>query len=276
MVNIIHFFIRFKNTLLFLFLLAIALFLTIQSHSYQKSLFLSSTNKISGNIYSWKTDVSAYFHLKKNNKRLINENKRLREKGFGSPLNQKKGDSAFGDTTLFKSNYSVFPARVISNNYAELDNYILIDQGKKDSISEEDGVMTSEGIVGVIDGTSQNYARVISILNSQLSISAQLKNSDHFGTLSWDGKDPNIMQLKDVPQTAALQQGDTIITNGRSLIFPKGVPIGTIKEYELNRNKNYFEISVKLFNDMTDVGYVYVIKNNSRDEIKNMEKSDEE
>src|SRR5699024_12874413 len=80
MTNIIDFFIRHKNTLLFLFLLLISLALTFQAHSYQKSKFISSANTVTGGIYEVRSNVENYFGLKESNQRLINENKDLREK----------------------------------------------------------------------------------------------------------------------------------------------------------------------------------------------------
>lgn len=271
--NLFDFFIRFKNTLLFLFLLFIALFLTIQTHSYHKSKFISSANFLSGGLYSWSSNIDSYFHLKENNVRLLDENKRLRKELSG--FSGIKNDSVFVDTTHFKSSYTFYSAEVIANRYTNLDNFILINKGKNDSISAELGVITSEGIVGVVENTSAHYSRVISILNTNLDINAQLKNSDHFGTLHWKGENPNLMQLSDVPRLAKIKKGDTIITNGRSLIFPKGIPVGTVKDFQLDNEQNYYEITVKLFNDMTNIGYVYVIKNNDLAEIKSLQPSDE-
>lgn len=205
---------------------------------------------------------------------MINENRDLRQRLLNIP--RKISDSVYRDTTQYGADYTVRKANVIANHYAKLDNYILIDRGKTDSITDELGVITSRGIVGVVENTSENFARVISILNSNLGINAQMKNSEHFGTLKWNGGDPNLMQLVDVPRTAAIGKGDTIITNGRSLIFPKGIPIGTIQDFELQEGKNYYEIDIKLFNDMTNIGNVYIIENNSRPEIDSLLERDEQ
>lgn len=273
MTNIIDFFIRHKNTLLFLFLLLISLALTFQAHSYQKSKFISSANTVTGGIYEVRSNVENYFGLKESNQRLINENKDLREKLLNTQI--KEENYFFPDTTGYAADYAVFNANVISNNYSKLDNYILIDKGKKDEIQEDQGVITSKGIVGVVEKTSKNFSRVISILNSNLAVSAQLKNSEHFGTLRWSGGNPNIIELSDVPRLAEIHEGDTIITNGRSLIFPKGIPIGNVISYELDDAEDYYVIQVKLFNDMTNIGNVYLIKNNSKREIEILNSLDE-
>jgi rod shape-determining protein MreC len=130
------------------------------------------------------------------------------------------------------------------------------------------GVVTSKGIVGIVENVSPNYSTVISILNSNSRINAQLKRSNHFGTLVWNGDDPAVVQLTDVPSVAPLAEGDTIITGGRSLIFPKGIPIGAVKNFSLDQSESYYNIDIQLFNDMTNIGYVYIIENTSQSEIR--------
>ena len=132
-------------------------------------------------------------------------------------------------------------------------------------------VINSKGIIGVTEKSSSNYARVQSILNSNSKINARLKNSTHFGTLTWNGKDYNTVQLEDIPRQAILKVGDTIITGGKSTIFPEGILIGTIKNID---NKNILDI--RLFNDMSSLGYVYVVTHLDKEEINKLNNSSNE
>ena len=128
--------------------------------------------------------------------------------------------------------------------------------------------------MGIIDNVSTNYSRVISILNTDSKINVQLKKTNHFGSLIWNGKDPNVVQLVDVPRLAPLKKGDTIITGGKSLIFPKGIPVGNIIDFNLDENGSYYTIDIQLFNDMTNIGHVYVIVNKDKAEIRSLEETD--
>ncbi|MCC8360913.1 rod shape-determining protein MreC [Salinimicrobium sediminilitoris] len=266
MQQIINFLIRNKNNILFLLLLTFSLFLTIQSHSYQKSKFISSANFMSGGIYSWTSNINSYFHLEQYNLRLLEENKRLRTRlaGYEDSLEIE----TYKDTSSFDADYIFRASEVINNNYAKIDNYLTIKSGARDGIERDMGVVTSKGIVGIVENVSPNYSTVISILNSNSRINAQLKRSNHFGTLVWNGDDPAVVQLTDVPSVAPLAEGDTIITGGRSLIFPKGIPIGAVKNFSLDQSESYYNIDIQLFNDMTNIGYVYIIENTSQSEIR--------
>lgn len=273
MQQIFNFLIRNKNNILFLLLLALSIFFTIQTHSFHKSKFISSANFFTGGVYSWANNFQTYLHLDEYNERLLEENKELRN--MLTNMVDTVEAKNYSDTSSFEGTYYFRSARVINNNFAKVDNYLTLNKGESDGIKPEHGVVTSKGIIGIVDRANNKFSRVVSILNSQSRINAQLSKTNHFGSLIWDGKDPNVVQLVDVPRQAPVKKGDTIITGGRSLIFPKGLPIGRVADFKLDNSKSYYIINVKLFNDMTNIGYVYVIENKDRDAAKEIEATDE-
>lgn len=273
MQQIFNFVIRNKTFLLFLLLFSIALALTIQSHSYHRSKFINSANVLTGGVYGTLNSVDQYFNLKIENDILAEENKLLREKLFNS--NAVK-DSSFIDSTYLKGQYRVTIADVYKNSYSLSNNYLTLNKGENDSIKQDFGVMTSNGIIGIIDNTSKNYSTVLSILNKRSRINAKIKSTNHIGSLKWNGKSPIYVQLDDVSKFAPIKVGDTIQTGGESSIFPKGIGIGSIASFESDISGDTYTIQVKLFNDMTNIGTVYILENLDRNEIRSLEnKSDE-
>lgn len=267
MQQIINFIIRNKNFLLSLLLFSISMVLTIQTHSYHKSKFFNSANFLTGGIYNSMNNFTGYLNLKSQNQVLAEENSRLKKRLYNS---KNKKDSTYIDTSSYKDIYKFTVANIIRNTYSGSNNVILLNKGKKHGLKEDLGVISSKGIVGVIDGTSKNYATVVSILSTTSKISAQLKKTNHYGSLIWDTKSPHYVQLTDIPKIAPVKKGDTIITSGYSAIFPKGVPIGVIHNFKLDAAENYYEINVKLFNDMTNLEHVYTIENVEAREIKTL------
>ncbi len=257
MQQIVNFILRNKITLFFLLLLCISIGLTIQSHSYHKSKFINSANSITGGIYNTSNSVSSYFNLKSENQKLQEENTRLKALIFNSKL----GTKSYIDTTSFDTQYKVTEARIIKNSYALQNNVLLINKGEKDSIKADLGVISPKGIIGITDNTNSKYTSVISILNTTNKISAQLKKTNHYGSLSWNGNSPKVIQLTDIQKNAPIRVGDTITTSGRSDIFPKGVLIGIVKDFKIDITENFFEVNVILFNDMTNLEHVTIIEN---------------
>ncbi|NRD23131.1 rod shape-determining protein MreC [Winogradskyella litoriviva] len=273
MQQIFNFVIKNKTFLLFLLLFSIAIALTIQSHSYHRSKFINSANFLTGGVYGTMNSVDQYFNLKTENEILAEENKQLREQLLNSKF---QTDSSFIDSSYSKSLYKITIADVYKNSYSSTNNILTLNKGRKDSIKEDFGVMTSNGIIGIIANTSNNYSTAISILNTKSKINAKLKSSNHIGSLTWDGKSTRLVQLEDVSQYAPIKIGDTIETGGESSIFPKGIGIGTISDFESDISGDTYTIEVKLFNDMTNLGTVYILESINRPEILNLENSSNE
>ena len=100
-----------------------------------------------------------------------------------------------------------------------------------------------------------------------------LKWVNHFGTITWDGKNAGYVQLIDIPKLAKLHKGDSIVTGGESTIFPENIPIGLIDKVYASKSSNFYTISVRLFNDMTNIGSIYLIENVNLEEIKKLEEA---
>ena len=177
--------------------------------------------------------------------------------------------------TKFIQRYSYFQGRVEKNQFRNNYNFLTINLGEKDSITPEMGVINSKGILGITENVLQSYSRVRSILNKNSKINAKLKNSNYFGTLTWDGLDYNITQLLDIPRQAKLKVGDTIITGGMSSIFPEGIPIGRVNNI-INELSIKRIINIQLFNDMSNLKNIYVVKDFDKQQLMNLEKLNNE
>jgi rod shape-determining protein MreC len=269
MQQIFNFIFKNSNRLLFLLLLLVSLVLTIQSHSFQRSKVISSANFLSGGVYERINRVSEYLNLQTQNEILATENAHLKSLIFNIKDSTlvPKIDSIKGVDKV-----NIIVSKVIHNSYNVYENYITINSGEKAGIKADMGVINSLGIIGIVDKTSPNYATIVSILNRKSQINAKIKKTNHFGSLIWDGKSTGFVQLIDVPRLAAIRKGDTIVTGGQSVIFPENINIGTIDKIFIDNQTNYYTLNVKLFNDMTNLGHVYIIKSKNRDEIINLEK----
>lgn len=274
MQQFIYFFRKFKYFLFFLFLQFIALAITFNNLNFHKNKFVNSANSITGGLYSKASNISEYWNLKSENKLLAEENTRLKNLLKKNITPNLSKDSTVIDSIKYQQKFTFTTAKIIHNNYANEFNFLTINKGINSGIKREMAVINSKGIIGITDNSSSGYARVQSILNRNSKINARLKNSSYFGTLGWDGKAYNIVQLSDLPRQAPLKIGDTIETGGKSTIFPEGIFIGTISKINKGNSADN-KVDVGLFNDMSNLGFVYVIKNYHKEEIKSLEAQNE-
>ncbi len=272
----LYFFIqKYKFFLYFLLLQFLAIVFTINNHSFHKSKFISSANLITGSVNNKASSFSEYLSLKEQNNLLSLENVHLKNKLDLLSQELDNLHSSNKDTITYKQKYEYISGKVIANEFTKPNNFLTINRGEKHQLTSEMAVINGKGIIGIIDYTSNSYARVQSILNRNSKINAKFKNNSYFGTLEWNTKDCGVVQLKDIPRQAIYAVGDTIITGGKSTIFPEGILIGTVLEKKETLTA-LNTINIKLFNDMSALGNIEVIKNFHKNEIENLAKTTNE
>lgn len=287
MQQLIDFIIRKKNVLVYFLLLSFSLSLIFKTNLFQKSKIIIFSNSTANYFNEMFNNLNGYFDLRRVNSELVNENLFLKNQ-LENVINKKQLDSL--DNAIFKYQN----AKVISNSLSSFKNYLIIDKGLKHGLENEMGIISSKGIVGIINYTTKNYSSVMSVLNIDTKINAKVKRTSHFGTLEWNGLSSKNLLLNDIPETAEIKVGDSIITGGMSLIFPEGINIGVVSEIikQKNRNdtianfminnqvkiakiqfkENYLNIVVKLHTDMNNLDIVYVIESLNKEEFKNIKK----
>ena len=140
------------------------------------------------------------------------------------------------------------------------------------------GVFCPEGIVGIIVEVSTNFSIASSVLNtSRFKIVPKIQELNYTkGTIIWDGKDPNFLDLKEIHKYLPIKVGYHIVTSPFSDKFPQNIPIGTITKIEKYPKETYYRIKVKSAVNFGNLHKVYVVMNLFKDEIEKLEKKVEE
>ncbi|WP_347839894.1 rod shape-determining protein MreC [uncultured Draconibacterium sp.] len=270
--SLLRFLVRNYAFLLFLFLEAVSLVLVFSYNSFQRSRFLNSANAASAGLYNATSSVFQYFELSRVNQQLASENAHLRTllSSGNQELNVPE-TAEFLSEELADSSFIYKEARIINNSINKQQNYITIDKGLRDGIKPDQGILAPEGVVGVVTSVSKSYAAGLSLLNPRWSISAKHKKTGYYGSLHWNGENYRQAELQEIPIHVNLIQGDTIVTSGYSSIFPEGLLIGTISEFDKPQGENYYNITVQLAVDFKSIRYVHVIENVKKQELKAVE-----
>lgn len=261
--------------MLFLFLEAVSFYLVVNFNKKHNQIYLSTANRIVGGAYDRYDAVHDYFSLKRQIQDLQAENALLRDRlGIAQYETISSVDTLATDSV--KQKFTAIPAEVVSNFFANSNNMITINRGRKHGVRPDMGVVDVKGIVGITRQVSANYATVMSLFHKQTRISATIKKTNAFGSLEWDGRNPDYLELKAIPKHEVVEVGDTLITSGYGHHFPRGMLIGVIADKKLESGSNYFTLQVKLVNDLRKVEHVYVINNLMREEIDELEQSSQQ
>ena len=263
--QLINAILKYKNTLIYLGLLILSLIFLNQRSFYHQSIFSNASLVLSSNFNLIAKNFANYIDLAEQNEKLLAENEKLKTLEliqFGEQSQKNKTLDSFG--------FEVSTARIIKNSYSNARNYLIIDKGYRDGMEIEMGVISSDGVIGVINQVTSNFSSVLSILHRDLKINAGFKKNGAYGSLFWEGSHPRIMKLDDISTLNPVAVGDTIVTGGMSDYFPYGIPIGTILNFEKPKLEGYYDIEIELFSNLTQKEFVYVVKNKKIDQLKQL------
>jgi rod shape-determining protein MreC len=162
-------------------------------------------------------------------------------------------------------------AVITDNTVNRQKNFITLNKGSRQGIMTDMAVISGESVVGVIVGYSDNFSVAMSLLNLDFKLSARIRSNGYFGSLSWDGRDYKYALLSEIPQHVSVNRGDTIETTGYSAIFPEGIIIGTVSDYE-KIGGDFYLIKVALKTDFKKIHFVDIISNLKKREQLELEK----
>lgn len=265
MQNILLLFARYGSHLVFIGLEIVCFYLIVNYNQAQKDIWLNSSNIFTGYLNYKVDNVRDYFYLESINDSLRHENADLLNRVLKYRV--KRSDSDL-DSALLR--YNIIPATICGLDIHKRYNYFTLCEGRKDGIKPGMGVITNNGIVGLVRNVSSNYSTILPIINAASRTSCIIKGKNFPGILTWKSSNPQKMTLEDVPKHANLNIGDTIITSGYSTVFPKGIPIGVIVNFTAETGSATYVIDVALWEDVTNLEYVYVVENIFRTEIDSL------
>ncbi|HRG57564.1 MAG TPA: rod shape-determining protein MreC [Bacteroidia bacterium] len=268
--NLLRFLWKYSNFVLFILMEVFCFYLVFQNNSFQKAGWINSSNAFAGNVFTTVNSIKEYFALKETNELLAAENARLRNQSLGSFAKFITTKTVINDTVI-KQQYTYIPAEVVNNSVNRRNNYLTLNRGYKQGITNDMAVISSNGIIGYTKDVSANFCTVLSILNKDAKISAKIKRYDELGSLIWEGGDYRFGLLQDIGTHVKIAKGDTIVTSNFSDIFPSNIIIGTVESFVPREGGEFYNIKVKYSANLKNITHVYIINNILREEKKILE-----
>ncbi|MGI8637979.1 MAG: rod shape-determining protein MreC [Segetibacter sp.] len=276
MKNIFVFIRRYFNFLFFLVLQIVSIVFLVKYNETYHAAYAGATNEVIGAINEQYNKVQNYFHLKENNRLLLEENTRLKNL---LRINFENADSArvvaldslIRDTLGHQRKYLYLPAKVINNTVSQQMNYLTLHRGANQGVKKDMAVVSPQGIVGIVIDLSENYSRVVSLLHRNSKVSSMLKKSKVIGSVEWDGKDPHYITLRNIPKSTPVAKGDSVVTSSYSANYPPDLMVGTVDEISKDPGSNFFIIRLKTAANFYSLEYVNLIENVQWDEQRRLE-----
>ena len=258
----------------FILLETAAIVMLNHNNSMQRLWTMRLSHGFMAKTWGFTQKVRGYFSLAGQNEELALENHRLRE------MIREYEDAAKATDISLQSvarddGFVYTPAQIIKSGTNSQHNYLILDKGSEDGIVQNSGIISSKGVIGIVDAVSRHYSYAISFLNTEVNISSRLGETGAVGPLAWDGKNTDGAILKEIPLQYRYSPGDTVYTSGYSVIFPPDIPLGTAGDASIiNGAPN--EITVNLFQDYTALKFVTIVRNTRAAEIEALEQTRED
>lgn len=263
MYNLIRFIQKNWYATVFVLLEVFCIVLLFTSQPYHKRAWLKTSNRFVGRIESVTSGIGEYFYLGKTNRDLVAENNALRTKLSLYRVNPQMIKS---EDTL----YEYIPVRVVGNSINQMNNYIIIDKGSKDGIEKNMGLISPQGVAGVVCNVSENYSMAMSLLHHHSSLSVRFKDNRYIANMNWKTSSYRYGNIVDIPSHVSLNEGDTIVTSGLSFIFPPDIVVGVVSDVETGGHSGLKKAMVRFSTDFASLSYAYVVRNTARNELDSL------
>lgn len=252
-------------------ILEIAAILMLSRTSSLQDIWISrASHRVHASLWGGGERVRNYFTLGQQNKDLAQENFEL-----SSAVREfSERDLSYRENHLYDSrvgNFRLVPATIVKASRNSQHNYIVLNKGSEDGIKPQTGIITTSGIVGVVNAVGKRFSYGLTLMNAKMSVSARIGRTGLVAPLEWDGRRSDGAVMKGLPLHYTVAAGDTVWTSGFSTVFPPDIPIGVtgrIRQVDGSTN----EVSVQLFQDFSALRYVIITENLDRGEIAEIEK----
>lgn len=198
------------------------------------------------------------------------ENKQLREKVAQLEQQVRDAQVALDEnerlrvlTGLVEANptFHYDMAEVIARSPGQWATTISIDKGSLAGVSENDLVVTAEGMVGYVSMVAPTYSKVTTVLDTNMHAGALVTRTRESGIAQGDYElmGSGMLRLSYLGKDSDVVIGDTVQTSGEGGIFPKGIMIGTVERVMIEDNGMDNYAVIRPFVDPATVTDVYVI-----------------
>lgn len=271
MSELVEFFVRSRNFILFVLLEVLCFYFIINTSNYWSATYFNTANRYAAQVLAWTNAANEYASLRQVNADLAAENRRLNAQLTQLQQSKPVAPDEYKADSTFASRFTFTVAKVVNNTTQFVNNYITIDKGTDDGIRPGMGVISPTGVVGRVRTCNRHFSVVTSILHSSFLVSSALTKAEEIGTARWNGVDPHLIKLNDISLTKPVSKGDSVVTSDRNSTFPPGILVGRVRTVGVQPNRVFHDITLDLATNFSSLAFVYVVQNRLQAEQEQVE-----
>ena len=224
------------------------------SHGVQRGL-----NYLSLGVFESVNLYTNLISIKSQNKDLLKEVSKLKIDQVLYKEIKLENDRLKDLLELKKNSNMVLSAAMLSSKDIFLNGKTLtLSKGSNDGINKNMGVIGLNGVVGETVKVSKNRSQIFIITNHFFACEGTVQRSRD--KIIVEGSGDKLLLAKHLSNNTDIQEGDLIVTSGASGVFPKGLPIGIVKNVIQTKSGITQQAEIKPLVDLQNTEEFYIIK----------------
>ena len=262
--NLILFFIKNKEHLVYLLALFLSLLLLFNNDNDEMSVIRGFSSDIISLLSTPMVKIKSLAIVNEENQYLREKNLQLNLE-LESILYAADENEKLRELLDFKriTNLKIIPSRIVNKGIQTNINSLTIDIGKPDGVKSNQAVLTPNGIIGKTIQVGNESSIVQSISDNNFRLSVRIMPSGAVGILRW--YDNNLCKIYEVQKNVNINIGDRVITSGFSKIYPPKLPVGIVSGVYDERGSYQKVVNVEIQSDFESIQNVFVVIGHNND-----------
>lgn len=140
------------------------------------------------------------------------------------------------------------------------DHRLVLEQGRKQGISEGTPVLSASGVLGQVQKVSANESVVVLATEAEQAIPAMVVRNAGQTIVHGLGQ-RGLYRVSWLPQNTDIREGDLLVTSGLGGRFPAGFPIAVVASVEAQPGERFLKVFARPTADVTDQPEVLLVRN---------------
>jgi rod shape-determining protein MreC len=149
-------------------------------------------------------------------------------------------------------------AEVVSGPVGNFDNTIEIATGSDDGVAEGMSVVSSSGLVGIVERVTSDRSEVLLVTAPDFEVGVRLTRSADAAVAFGQGQG-RPLTVEGVPAEVAVQRNELVTTGVDRSRYPAGIPVGLVSSTEVLDGELDRELFVEPIAHLNDLHFVTVI-----------------
>jgi len=124
--------------------------------------------------------------------------------------------------------YSTLAAQAYGSSGSDRSHVFYIDKGSRDGLKPDMAVITADGVVGKVRDVFSHSSQVLAVNDTTSGAGVILESTRIRGILK--GNAAGQLEVVGIVADQRIKPGENVLTAGGDLIFPRGLPVGTVEK----------------------------------------------